>query len=116
MVREQGGWPTKLLQLVPERRCGHAQQLIRHHNNGKEPWDFPMSLAHQAARQDPGMYLIAVAFLGNSLVAAVPFLGEDSLFVELAPIFRIPYTPHSGSLYIMAPPTSEITFDSLSQR
>ena len=61
----------------------HERELIRHHNNGKEPWDFPMSLAHQAARQDPGMYLIAAACLGNSQVIAVPFQGDSSLFVEL---------------------------------
>ena len=42
-----------------------------------------MSLAHQAARQDPGVYLIAAACLGNSQVTAVPFQGEGSLFVEL---------------------------------
>ena len=61
----------------------YERKLIRYHNNGKEPYDFPLSLAHQAARQDPGMYLIAAACLGNSRVVAVPFRGEGSLFVEL---------------------------------
>ena len=61
----------------------HERELIRHHNNGKEPWDFPMSLAHQAARQDPGTYLIAAACLGGTQVIAVPFQGEGSLFIEL---------------------------------
>ena len=30
--------------------------------------------------------------------------------------WEIPYTPHSGSLYTMAPPTNETTLDSLSQK
>ena len=61
----------------------YERQLIKHHNGNKEPYEFPMSLAHQAARQDPGLYLIALACLGNSLVVSVPFKGEGSLFVEL---------------------------------
>ena len=69
------------------------QRLIRHHNNGKEPWDGPMSLAHQAARQGPGMYLMAAACLENTLVVAVPFKGEGSFFVKLG------LDDHAGNMH-----------------
>ena len=59
----------------------YERQLIKHHSN-REPWESLMSLAHQAARQDPGMFLLAAACLRNPSVVAVPFKGEGSLFVE----------------------------------
>ena len=61
---------------------GYERRLIKHHHHNKEPWEFPMSLAHQAARQDPGMYLLVAAFLQNLSIVAVPYKGEGSFFVE----------------------------------
>ena len=83
-IRLQGclDWLLKDDQEVVEM-LSYERQLIKHHNGNKDPWEFTMSLAHQAARQDPGMYLIAVACLKNSLVVSVPFKGEGSFFLEL---------------------------------
>ena len=53
----------------------YERKLIKHHG-GKELWESPTSLAHQAARQDPGMFLLAAACLDNHLVVAVPFKGR----------------------------------------
>ena len=62
----------------------HERRLINHHHcDDSEPWESPMSLAHQAARQDPGMYLIALSCLKTTSVVSVPFQNEGSLFVEL---------------------------------
>ena len=58
----------------------YERQLIMHHND-REPWESPMSLAHQAARQDPGMFLIAGDCLESTLVVSVPYKDEGSLFV-----------------------------------
>ena len=76
------------------------RRLIRHHNNSKEPWDFHMSLAHQAARQDPGVYLMAAACLESSLVVAVPFKGEGSFFIELS------LDDHTGNMRIARQPSA----------
>ena len=60
----------------------YEQKLIRH-QYGREPWESLIFLAHQAARQDPGMFLLAEACLDHTMVVAVPFKGEGSFFVEL---------------------------------
>lgn len=60
----------------------NERKLIKHHW-GKEQWESPTSLAHQAARQDPGMFLLAAVYLDNHLVVTVPFKREGSFFVEL---------------------------------
>ena len=62
-------------------------QLIKHHwlpqapTLLKEPWLSPMFLAHQAARQDPGLYFIVAGCLESTMVASVPFKELGSLFV-----------------------------------
>ena len=61
---------------------GYERCLMKHHYHNKEPWEFPMSLAHQAARQDPGMYLLVAAFLQSLSMVTVPYKGEGSHFVE----------------------------------
>ena len=59
----------------------YERQIIKHHK-GKDPHVYPISLAHQAANQDPGLFLLAAACLKNPWVVAVPFKGEGSLVVE----------------------------------
>ena len=60
----------------------YEEKLIRHHY-GRESWESPTSLIYQAARQDPGMFLLAAAYLDHTMVVAVPFKGEGSFFVKL---------------------------------
>ena len=60
----------------------YERLLIKHHHCNK-PRASPISLAHQAARQDPGIYLTVMAGLQNLRVVSVPFRDEGSLFVEL---------------------------------
>ena len=74
-------WLLKDDQEVVEM-LDYKRKLIKHHW-GKEPWESPTSLAHQAARPDPGMFLLAAVCLDNHLVVAVPFKREGSFFVEL---------------------------------
>lgn len=53
-LREQADEPRKLLRLVSNgdkeivEMISYERKLICHHNNGKKPWDFPMSLTHHA--------------------------------------------------------------------
>ena len=56
-----------------QRTRDHVLRVIARHSAGA---------VTQAASQDPGLYLLAVACLQNLLVVAVPFKGEGSFFVE----------------------------------
>lgn len=66
-------WLIKDDQEVMET-LDYERKLTKHYCS-IELWESPTYLAHQAARQGPGMSLLAAACLDNHLVVAVPFKG-----------------------------------------
>lgn len=60
----------------------YERKMLRHHS-GKDLWEVPTSLAHQAVRQDPGLYMLVACCMGQHRIVATPFKGEGTIFVEL---------------------------------
>ena len=71
----------------------YERKLVRHHNNGKEPWYFHTSLEHQAARQD----LLATACLDNSQVVALLWRGGGGPVVVVGAVLTNPFNSVDAS-------------------
>ena len=60
----------------------YERKMLRHHS-GKELWEVPTSLAHQAVRQDPDLYMLIACCMRRHHIVATPFKGKGTIFVEL---------------------------------
>jgi hypothetical protein len=79
----------------------NERDMYNHHHK-QELWDPRMSLANQAARQDPGLYALVVACLGtgNHRLVTSPCKGEGSIVTEVL------LDDPEGNLHIAAQPSA----------
>ena len=73
-----------LLEDDPEvvEMLDYERKMLRHHSV-KELLEIPTSLAHQALRQDPALYMMIACCMKRHRIVATPFKGEGTIFGEL---------------------------------